>query len=259
MGPQLEELAVAVGARPVELLGALLAAGLRALAVGVWAVHVGRRRLDPSRHRRVVLAGVLVSAFAATVVFAGLAWGVVEGRALVAADGALARALHAASAPAMTWALRVFTRLGDTPALTVATIAVGVGLLRARRRLLAAGFVGAMIGTSLLSSGLKRAFARPRPAFDAPLDVAAGWSFPSGHAMGAIVATGMLSYVALTAWGGRRRLYVVLTVATLWTVAMGYSRLYLGVHYLSDVLGGFAAGLAWLGCCCALLEVLRPR
>ncbi len=96
----------------------------------------------------------------------------------------------------------------------------------------------ALAGCGLLNTALKALFARPRPTFADPLAVAAGWSFPSGHSMGTFVAFGMLSYLGLLLLRTLRARLALVALALGWTVAMGFSRMYLGVHYLSDVLAG---------------------
>ena len=93
-----------------------------------------------------------------------------------------------------------------------------------------------------------------------PLLTARGWSFPSGHAMGSLVAYGMLAYLLLreTHLGRHQRMLVIISAALL-VLLIGLSRLYLGVHYFSDVIGGYAAGVVWLAACISGLEIVRRR
>lgn len=195
----------------------------------------------------------------AALVFVALAKAVSGGASIVQIDLALARAIHVSSSSIGVTALRAFTHLGSGWALTVLAIVVAAVLLKRRQRVLAIGWLIALAGGGLLNWALKALFARPRPLFDDPLAVARGWSFPSGHSMGTIVTFGMLSYLAFLFLRTLRARLAFVAFALSWTVAMGFSRMYLGVHYLSDVLAGFAAGSVWLAVCISGVEVARRR
>lgn len=141
------------------------------------------------------------------------------------------------------------TALGGIAVLVVVT-AVVAGFLLFRRRGVAAMFVvTSLAGGIALSQGLKLAFGRERPPADFQAVEAVNASFPSGHAMlsavvyltiGAIVARAMLE---------RRLKAYVMIVAVLLTAAVGLSRVYLGVHWASDVLAGWCVGTAWATTC----------
>jgi undecaprenyl-diphosphatase len=78
--------------------------------------------------------------------------------------------------------------------------------------------------------------------------------------MGSLVGYGMLAYLLLTIWVKRRLIRVsVVSVLSVLVVAIGLSRLYLGVHYFSDIVGGYAAGLLWLSACITGLEIARRQ
>src|SRR2546422_3373483 len=105
---------------------------------------------------------------------------------------------------------------------------------------------------------LFRSIRRPRPPYAAAFLHHYSWSFPSGHAMGSLIGYGMLAYVLAVLWIHRRSAQIsVVLGAALLILAIGLSRLYLGVHYFSDVMGGYAAGLLWLSACISGLEVAR--
>ncbi len=138
--------------------------------------------------------------------------------------------------------------------------AVGAALLIWRRawyRLLILFLV--VPGGGLLNLLLKMAFRRERPLWEHPLVVLHSYSFPSGHTMGATLlyglATVMGSYWVRT-WRGR---VCIGTVGSFVVLLVGLSRVALGVHYLSDVLAGAAAGLAWLALCVTSVETLHRR
>lgn len=101
-------------------------------------------------------------------------------------------------------------------------------------------------GGALLNVGLKSVFHRARPSYAAEFPVSS-WSFPSGHAMDSLIGFGVLAFLLGQRFPARWRL--IYTLAATLITAIGYSRIYLGVHYLSDVIAGYAAGFVWLMVC----------
>jgi undecaprenyl-diphosphatase len=166
--------------------------------------------------------------------------------------------VHERATPAGYAISNAISLLGSPVTLTI--LALGVGLLLAARRqwILLGGWLAAFAGGGLLDAVLKLVIRRPRPPYAAAFLHHYSWSFPSGHAMGSLIGYGMLAYVLVVLRFHRRNAQrsVVLGAALL-IVAIGLSRLYLGVHYFSDVVGGYAAGLLWLSACISGLEVAR--
>jgi undecaprenyl-diphosphatase len=119
-----------------------------------------------------------------------------------------------------------------------------------------AAWVGALGGGSLLNMLLKAAMQRARPEVEAAT-YAEGWSFPSGHAMGATTAYGMLTYLLVQRFNNY--LGAVVATAVLVILLVGASRIYLGVHYFSDVAAGFLAGAVWLAICVIACELAESR
>jgi membrane-associated phospholipid phosphatase len=157
----------------------------------------------------------------------------------------LAGRLHA---PWLTAVMRIATFFGNSSTLTVMTVAVLVVLAtqHSKRRLYA--FLATMTLGPLLNVLLKTHYQRPRPLAFPHLATADGFSFPSGHSMGSMLFFGSLAYVVYFSFDKhwRWRVPSVLLCAVL-VLLVGLSRVYLGVHYLSDVAAGFAAGLFWIG------------
>ena len=151
------------------------------------------------------------------------------------------------------------TALGGVPVLGFVTIAVaGFLALSGKHRSLWL-VLGATLGGLVLSLLLKEGFARPRPDVVPHLTKTLTASFPSGHAMLSAVVYLTLG-LQLTALVPRRRLKVyVLVIALLLTGVIGLSRVYLGVHYPTDVLAGWAAGLAWALASALVAYALRRR
>ena len=130
-----------------------------------------------------------------------------------------------------------------------------MALLVARRWREASFAIVALAGSGLLNLGAKAFFRRDRPSLWESIAPESSFSYPSGHAMGSMT---LAAVVVLLAWGTRWR-WPVLVLALAFTGLVGLSRLYLGVHYPSDVLAGWAAGLAWTaGVYLVLFRQRRP-
>jgi undecaprenyl-diphosphatase len=122
------------------------------------------------------------------------------------------------------------------------------------------GWVAALAGAAVLTWLLKIVVRRPRPPDASRFPQAASFSFPSGHALISLVGFGMLVYLLVTHWAPARR-HPWLTAGSLGALvlAIGLSRLYLVVHYLSDVVAGYAAGLVWLASCVTGTDIALGR
>lgn len=142
-------------------------------------------------------------------------------------------------------ALAAFTVVGSLPAMAVVGAAVAVGLFASRQWLLAAIWIVATVGNGLLVRAVKQAVGRVRPEHLHRVASEDGFSFPSGHAAGSTVVYGLLAYLVVR-WCPPRWQRAVWVGAALWVLAIGFSRVMLQVHYLSDVLAGWLMGLVWL-------------
>jgi membrane-associated phospholipid phosphatase len=146
------------------------------------------------------------------------------------------------------------TTLGSTPVLALVAGTAGGYFVGHGRKRDAALLAVALIGAQLLTWILKAIFGRPRPSFDDPVATAGWFSFPSGHALSSIALYGAVVYVfADRARTMPARVFCLGGVALL-VGAIGFSRLYLGLHYLTDVLAGTAwasHGLSWRSPCSA--------
>lgn len=154
---------------------------------------------------------------------------------------------------------RDVTGLGGMTVLTFATVAVAGFLLLQRKWHLAIYVALAVLTGTILSSFLKAGFDRPRPDLVAHGQAVYTASFPSGHSM--LSAIAFLTLGALLAGAQKERamrIYVMSLAAAL-TVAVGVSRVYLGVHWPTDVLGGWAAGIGWALLCWAVSRHLREH
>jgi membrane-associated phospholipid phosphatase len=202
--------------------------------------------------------GLLITAGCACL-FVALAVGVLAGGPLVRFDQSTADALHtyASEVPSLTEAFRIVSVLGSLEALVLVGVLVAVALLVQRSWSVLVVWLVAALGGEALNLLLKNLFSRPRPSFDRPLVVETSYSFPSGQAMESLVVYGMLAYFAVLILKGRGKSALSVGVVAVLVVLIGFSRVYLGAHYFSDVVGGFAAGGAWLSAVITGWEAMR--
>lgn len=202
------------------------------------------------RHRVFLLAFLLVSLTA----FGHIVEDYLTGDPLVRWDVSFASWLHEHSNPALVSAFKTITVAGNAAALALIVGAVAIVLVRRRLINDALLLIGVFVGIEILNAGLKLAFHRPRPELSfIHLDT---YSFPSGHAAGATAVYGALVFLAATHAFISRRVTLV-AVAVVLIALVDFSRLYLGAHYLSDVLAGSALGASWLAVCLLVRESRR--
>ena len=147
------------------------------------------------------------------------------------------------------------TYLGDPFWLTCLCLVLAAVLFWQKQRSSAATLTIVVTGGVGLNFLLKDLFSRNRPMLEERLMDVDFYSFPSGHAMISLIAYGFLSYLLINYYDRWQSLIV--SIATILIVLIGFSRLYLGVHWFTDVLAGYAAGLVWLLICILSLEVTR--
>ena len=150
-----------------------------------------------------------------------------------------------------------FTIIGTPVGLGIMALLVALFLVQQKRYRWILYLGVTTIGGGLLNLQLKSFFARERPSLAEALRHASGYSFPSGHAMGSFIVFGALSYLAwrgIRTWKWRS---LVLSILVASIVAVAASRIYLGVHWISDIAAGLAAGTVWLTATTTAYETLR--
>lgn len=161
--------------------------------------------------------------------------------------------IHQFATPTLDRVMLVITQLGN-PIVVVPLSFFGFGVLWwQHRRRIALFFAINCIGGAVLSTGLKVTFSKPRPQLWPQLITETTYSFPSGHALGAMVLYGFSAYLLARFYPKQSRL--IYTIATLLIGAIGLSRLYLGVHWPTDVLAGYGVGWLWLSICIAFVRL----
>ncbi len=194
-------------------------------------------------------------------IFVEIADELIENATMVDIDHRVSQWMQDHGTPGVTRVAYFITDLGSTVFIatsSVVTIAVLVWW-RSWHRLLA--FCLAVIGGGLLNYILKVSFERPRPSFEVPLVTLDSYSFPSGHTMAATIFYGALALSALLYahhWQLRWRL-VAAFAAVLLIVLIGFTRIYLGAHFLSDVVAAGTIGVAWLMASHTGVEIFRLR
>jgi membrane protein DedA with SNARE-associated domain/membrane-associated phospholipid phosphatase len=208
-----------------------------------WLSRNLTRLLDPLRPEARTLALSAVFLVGAAWLFFGILEDVVTGAPLLLADSAIYHALQDLRTAPGDAVMIAITELGDTKVVVAVTSVVSLWLLWRRAWRTAAYWLVAVAGASILNTVIKVALHRTRPGEL----LYSGWSafsFPSGHSTVNVVLYGFLAFLIAREIRPAWRLVVALGAATL-IFLIAFSRLYLGAHWLSDVLGGLAFGSAW--------------
>jgi undecaprenyl-diphosphatase len=192
-----------------------------------------------------IFAAGLAAAIASVIVFAWLAEHVARG-AVIAFDEAVRAGVHRHASPGLTELMRLVSGLGSPLPLSLLCALAVVVLFAAHSQRAALFFAVTMVGAMVLDDTLKLAFhrARPVPFFGTP--VPHSYSFPSGHALLLACYFGIAAAFATARIRNRAARAVIWTGAAALAGAVGYSRIYLGVHFPSDVMGGYAAAIVWV-------------
>jgi membrane-associated phospholipid phosphatase len=195
-----------------------------------------RSRFHPARDIGLVILAVLIFIWIA---------GAVSGGGTVEFDAAVRGAIHARAQPALTVTMKAVTQLGGGWFLLPLGGIIVVWLAGAARRREAMLFGGAVVGANLVNEATKLFFHRPRPepwfGYSQPIT----YSFPSGHAFVSFCFYLCLAEVLIREEWPLLRKIAIWGAALVLTLTIGFSRIYLGVHYPSDVLAGYVAAIAW--------------
>ena len=217
-------------------------------------IQLWLRRVSPQLATLIATIGTIGLALCLTLLV-GLGWlcqEVLE-RESFQFDVALLLALHQWANPLLDQVMLSLTRLGD-PEFVVVIVVVSLGwLLWRQQRSAAKILIIACLGALVLNQGLKLTFMRSRPLLWPRLITETSYGFPSGHALGAVVLYGFLAYILAEQFPKQARLIYALTSWLVFVICL--SRLYLGVHYPTDILAGCAIGFLWLIVCLTMLKL----
>jgi undecaprenyl-diphosphatase len=191
--------------------------------------------------------------------FGGIAEDVVNGDPLTVVDAHVAAWFHAHAIPTLTLSMLLITNLHGTWAITILSLAMAVVLIWKRSWDWLLALVLVIPGGMLLNVLTKHAFGRARPSFADPVLTLTSYSFPSGHVAAATLFYGLLAAFVITRIEGWRWRVLVALLAFLIVAMVALSRVYLGAHYLSDVLAALAESIAWLALCLTAIHTSRRR
>lgn len=202
----------------------------------------------PVSWRRDPRSGLLVIALGIAVVsFLVLTAAVLLMPTFLTLDGHISELVRGISLPGLEGVARFFTALGGLWPMGVLTLGVGAYLYARGRKAEALLLVLTVSLGAVLGEGLKLVVGRVRPALEyARIALPETYSFPSGHALSAATFFGAVGFIALIGEERLRRSTAVVVICTLMALSVGMSRVYLGVHFLGDVVGGWLLGAAWV-------------
>ena len=202
-----------------------------------------------------LLGGLLVAVFG-TWIFVEVA-GHVRAGTTQAFDDTVIRWMGAHHSKLLDDIMIEITALGTGTVVMMIVAVAGLFLVLTQHKYSAVLLLVSTTGGLVLNGVLKLGFNRPRPAIFVPEVHAVSSSFPSGHAMSAAIVYGTVAYLAARLHKRIWARWLVMTAALIIIALICFSRMYLGVHYPSDVFAGVAIGLAWAGFCMATLEAIQ--
>ena len=202
-----------------------------------------------------LVAGLIVAA-AGTAIFVEVAEEVREGSTQTF-DELVMRWVDAHHLPALDTLMLEITALGTAMVVLMIAAVAALFLLLTRQKYPAILLLASTFGGLVLNLVLKLGFDRPRPTVVVAAVHTFSSSFPSGHAMSAAIVYSTVAYLAARLLKHRWAGWLVMTGAMVLVGIIAFSRIYLGVHYPSDVVGGVAIGLAWAAFCMATLEAIQ--
>lgn len=213
---------------PSKYLGLHFTIGILAIALGIWA-------------------------------FAEIADAVHENDDIASVDAGLSNWLHANATPRLTALMLGLTIFGDPLLVLPVGLILAAAFWFNNQHHRALFLFLSVAGGLLLNTALKLVFVRARPMFEDPIAFARGYSFPSGHVSGATLLYAALALILVRTartWPAR---LVPIAMAALLIATVSFTRIYLGVHYLTDVLAAQAIALAWLALAATSIHTLRRR
>jgi len=218
-------------------------------------------RLDPRAYLTIHIVIGLVICLLTAWLFATLLDSVREHDVLVRRDQALADWFHINGTPLGYRINVIISMIGSPPAMAALFAVVVLYLWYAKQRTLIVAWVLSYIGGTILDGVMKEVIRRPRPEYAMRFLHYNSWSFPSGHSMGSLIGFAMLAYTIIRVRPVKHlgaEIGIWAAAATM-VALVGYSRIYLAVHYLSDVAAGYTLGVLWLAVCFTGLQLVSRR
>ena len=233
--------------------------GHRALGRWVRLTRVLEQRFLPGSALGLQLTISVVVAIAALWLFGEVADNVIDRDKLSSFDAQVLVMLAPWRTPDVLAAATLVSRLGTSLVMSAFALVLVLTLYRRDWRAIVVGWTLVLAGGKLVEAVLKQTIHRIRPIGALQHLGGPSYSYPSGHAMGAMIGYGLLAYLVLLRVRRPARRAAVTATAALIILAIGVSRLLLAVHYFTDVVGGYAAGAVWLALSIAAVDAARER
>ena len=214
-------------------------------------------RLSPEGYMGLHLTVGMVAIVLTCWCFTEIAEGIHAEGTLALWDARAAELFQAHAGPALTVAAKIISLAGSVGFLAVASACAAILFIRKGWFDALLGLGLTMGGGALLNTLLKHFFARQRPIYENPLVDLTTFAFPSGHTMGATLFYMFLAAVVAHGLNSGVARMLTFAAAMLVVVLIGATRIYLGAHFFTDVIGAIVAGLAWLAFCWTAVETLR--
>jgi undecaprenyl-diphosphatase len=218
-----------------------------------------RARISPEGYLGLHLTIGTILLVAAVLLFTDLAEDVMEAGDITLVDARLAQWFHLRATPAVTNAMMAITNLHGTVGILILAALFGIYLFWKKKGYWLIALLLCVPGGLILNVLLKHAFQRARPSFDNPLVSLTTFSFPSGHTAGSTVLYGFIAAYLISHLQSSGQRVLVACAAFLLVALVGLTRIYLGAHYLSDVLAAMVEGVAWLALCITAVSTYRRR
>lgn len=215
-----------------------------------------KSRIQSLRLNLIISILVLVTA---GLFFGLIAQNVVSGGAFTIVDVQIAQWLHERSTPLITQGLLIVTNLHDPIVISAISVLMTLYFIWKKHWYAVLVLVLVVQGGMLLNLLAKHVFQRARPSFENPLITLTTYSFPSGHVAASTVFYGVVAVLFISQNSSRKRAICILMMAFSMVALVAFSRIYLGAHYLSDVLAAFLEAIAWIVICLTAIQTYRHQ
>lgn len=198
---------------------------------------------DQKFRRKLLIAGLIsIIPFVSIILFSFLGW-----EEVTKIDYQVSQYFYQLHSPMLNTIMTAITHVGDLLIQTTVTVLIVVILFILKKWRTAIWYgLTVLIGAGILNGVIKELYGRTRPSQIQPLVEIGGYSFPSGHSMGSVIVYGGLLFLILRRLRSTQLKLFVGLLVFLMVLGIGISRIYLGVHFPTDVIGGFSLGFAWL-------------
>jgi undecaprenyl-diphosphatase len=220
-------------------------------------LHFLQARLSPEGYLGLHLTIGMLLIIAAAWCFLAIGENFAQPGALAATDRQAAEAVREVATPQLTRVVHVVTLLGSVGCVALLSCSAAVVFLVRRSFYHLLTLALTMVGGSALNIALKHLFHRARPLLENPMVTLTTYGFPSGHTMGTTMFWGCIAIIVASSARSAAARALAFGAAAFWVAIIGGTRIYLGAHYFTDVIGAIAAGVAWLTFCWTAVETLR--